>query len=163
MSSKQAYRLLITLTFTVVLSTGQSQTLKQEKMNQLNYMVGEWVGTSSSFENGVKTKEVPAYEKISYDLDKHILVIELKSESLQLHTIIYYDEQDSAYYYNPFSKRGARKLPAKFKDGQLVVSSGSDRRFIFRSPGENQFQEYGEQLVNGQWVRYFEDNFRNVE
>ena len=132
-------------------------------MNQLGFLVGEWVGTSTSYENGKVTKQLPAFEKISFDLDKHILVVELHSVSLLLHTIIYYDEQDSTYYYVPFSKRGMRKLPAELKDGQLIVSSGDTTRFIFSCPEENHFREYGERLMDGKWVKYFEDNFQNVQ
>ena len=163
MHIRQTLKILSLQSLVLISLSTQGQTFKQEKMNQLSFLVGEWVGTSSSFENSVKTKEVPAFEKISYDLDNHILVVELRSESLQLHTIIYYDETDSTYYYNPFSKRGARKLPAEFKDGQLIVSSGSDTRFIFHCPSKNHFQEYGERLINGEWVKYFEDNFKNVK
>ena len=71
-----------------------AQNLKQEKMEQLSFMIGEWVGTSKIYENGVVARQGSAYENISYDLDKSILVIELNTEFLQLHTIIYYDEKD---------------------------------------------------------------------
>lgn len=163
MHIQQTFKLISLSVLLLICGSIHGQSLKQEKMKQLSFLVGEWVGTSSSFENGVKTSEVPAFEKISYDLDKHILVVELNSTSLQLHTIIYYDEVDSTYYYNPFSKRGARKLPAEFSNGQLIVSSGSDTRFIFHCPTKDQFQEYGERRINGEWVKYFEDNFKNVE
>lgn len=139
------------------------QSLKEEKMQQLGFMVGDWIGTSVSFEEGKIVSEIPAYEKISYDLDQHILVVQLHSASLQLHTIIYFDEEDNTYYYYPFSKRGVRRLPASFEDGKLIVRSGPDTRYIFHSPEERTFQEYGEKLVGGEWVKYFEDTFLNTE
>jgi len=132
-------------------------------MEQLHFLVGEWIGTSKVYENGVVTKQVAAYEEIKYDLDKSILVIQLNSELLQLHTIIYYDEKDKTYYYNPFSKKGARKLPATFKNGQLVVASSDTKRFIFTSASDGGFREYGEQLIDGKWVKYFEDTFKNTQ
>ncbi len=144
-------------------SSGYGQSIKQEKMEQLAYMVGEWVGISTVYENGTISKQVPAYEKISYDLDKTILVIQLNSELLQLHTIIQYDEKDSTYYYHPFSKKGARKLPAEFKDGRLIVWSTDTNRFIFSKTSNEGFREYGERLIDGKWVKYFEDVFTNTQ
>ena len=139
------------------------QNEKQEKMELLNFMVGEWIGTSKIFENGEVIQEGSAYEKISYDLDKNILVIELNTEMLQLHTIIYYDEKDSTYYYYPFSKRGVNSYPAEYTDGQLIVNSSETKRFIFHRTSDGSFQEYGEQRINGKWTRYFEDTFTNSQ
>lgn len=130
-------------------------------MEQLSFMVGEWIGTSKVYEDGKVSQQGSAYEKISYDLDKNILVIELNTEMLQLHTIIYYDEKDSTYYYYPFSKRGVGRYPAKYKDGQLVVSPSDTKRFIFSRTADGGFREHGEQLVDGEWVKYFEDTFKN--
>ncbi|MEM9075975.1 MAG: hypothetical protein AAGC43_03005 [Bacteroidota bacterium] len=132
-------------------------------MELLSFMVGEWIGTSKIYENGLVTQEGSAYENISYDLDKNILVIELNTEMLQLHTIIYYDEKDSTYYYYPFSKRGVNRYPAEFKNGQLIVNSSETKRFIFGRTAGGGFREYGEELVNGNWVKYFEDAFINTQ
>lgn len=132
-------------------------------MEQLQYLVGEWVGTTKIFENGEVTKEGSAYEKISYDLDKHILVIELNTEFLQLHTIILYNEQDQKYYYHRFSKDGAAVYTAEFRDGHLIVWKDENTRFFFTGTPNGGFQEYGEQLVNGKWIRTFEDTFINTQ
>lgn len=137
--------------------------MKQEKMEQLSYLVGEWVGTSKIYENGVLAKEGAAYEKIAYDLDKNILVIELNTEFLQLHTIITYDEKDQKYYYHRFSKEGAALYTAEFKDGHLIVWKDEKTRFFFTSTPGGGFQEYGEQLINGEWIRTFEDTFINTQ
>jgi hypothetical protein len=137
--------------------------MKQEKMEQLNFMIGEWVGTSKVYENGVVARQGSAYENISYDLDKSILVIELKTEFLQLHTIISYDEKDQKYYYYRFSKGGAARYPAEYKDGQLIVWRDKNTRFFFGRTPEGGFQEYGEQLINGEWEIFFEDTFKNTQ
>ena len=150
--------ILIFLSNTII-----AQNLQKEKMEQLNYLVGEWIGTSKTYENGVLTKEGPAYEKISYDLDGSILVIELNSEFLQLHTIIRFDEKDQSYYYHPFYKEGTATYPAKFEDGKLMVQASETRRFIFRSTPDGGFQEYGEKLIHGEWIKYFEDSLRNTQ
>ena len=140
-----------------------AQNQKQEKMEQLNFLIGEWVGTSKVYENGVVVKQGAAYEKISYDLDKSILVIELNTEFLQLHTIINYDEKDQKYYYHRFAKDGAAVYPAEFKDGQLIVWRDEKTRFFFGSTPEGGFQEYGEKLMNGEWIKFFEDTFINTQ
>ncbi len=150
---------LYTALFLFQINLISAQSLKKEKMEQLDYMVGEWVGTSSSYKNGELINQVPAFEKISYDLNKSIIVIELNSETLKLHTIIYFDEADGTYYYNPFSENGARKLT----DGRFVVQANESKRFIFEKYEENGFREYGEELIDGQWVKYFEDVFTNTQ
>lgn len=152
--------LLSWLTLTV---SAIGQNTSQEKMKDLGYMIGDWVGTSSTYRNGTIDKEVPAFQKISYDLDSTIIVIELHSELLQLHTIIRYDDKDHTYYYYPFSKKGINKSPAEYKGGQLIVWSSESNRYIFRRTGRNSFQEYGEKLINNKWVKYFEDNFKNIQ
>lgn len=139
-----------------------AQNLKRDKMEQLNFMIGEWVGTTKAYENGVVTRQGSAYENISYDLDKNILVIELHTEFLQLHTIIYYDEKDQKYYYHRFSKTGAARYPAEFKDGQLIVWRDEKTRFFFGRTPEGGFQEYGEKLIDGEWTKFFEDTFRGM-
>jgi len=160
----QAYRRYYCLmAFLFVMNAAAGQTAKQAKMEQLSFMVGEWVGTSTVYENGVVARQGPAYEKISYDLSKHIMVVQLNAESLQLHTIIYYDTQDETYYYYPFSKNGVNRYPAAYQDGQLVVQPSASRRFIFSRTANGGFREYGERLVNGQWIMYFEDTFTNTQ
>jgi len=147
------------LVFCFTISTTLGQSVKQEKMKQLNYLVGEWIGTSSQYENGKLTKEVPAFEKISYDLDSNILVVELNTELLQLHTIIYYDDKEDTYYYHPFSKWGMKIRPATFDDGKLVVHASETVRYTFAPTDEGGFQEYGEKLIDGEWQLYFNDVF----
>lgn len=141
----------------------QDKVSRETAMDNLSFMIGDWVGTSKGFSDGVPTSEVPAFQKISYDLNKGIVVIQLHSETLLLHTIIYYDEEDQIYYYNAYRKTGASRLPAKLVDGRLVVSTPDDRRFIFSRPTPNTFQEYGEKWTDGTWVKTFEDNFKDMK
>lgn len=140
-----------------------AQNLKQEKMEQLSFLVGEWVGTTKVYENGVLSRQGTAYENISYDLDKNILVIELNTEFLQLRTIITYHEEDQKYYYHRFSKEGAAIYPAEYKDGQLIVWRDNNTRFFFGRTPEGGFREYGEQRINGEWIKTFEDTFKNTQ
>lgn len=132
-------------------------------MERLSFLVGEWVGTSTIYENGIITRQGSAYEKISYDLNKSILVIELNTEFLQLRTVVNYDEKDEKYYYHRFSKEGFARYPAEYKDGKLIVWKGEKTRFFFGRTSEGNFLEYGEQMINGQWTKTFEDTFTNTQ
>jgi hypothetical protein len=154
---------LFCVLFIFTINTVFGQSVKQEKMEQLSILTGEWVGTSKVFENGEVIKQGPAFEHIYFDLDSNILVIQLNSEFLQLHTIVTYDESDSTYYYHPFYKSGTAKYPAEFKEGKLIVSPNEKTRFIFTRTPEGEFQEYGEKFVEGEWTRYFEDTFKNTQ
>lgn len=155
---------IFTLALSLALNLAMCQNTQQEMMANLQFMTGEWIGTSSSFgSNGEISNQVAAFQNIEYGLSKSVILIDLHSESLQLHTVIRYDEKDETYYYHPFSKNGTRKLPAVLKDGKLVVNASDKKRFIFERLNENEFREYGENLVDGQWVKYFEDRFTNTQ
>lgn len=142
------------------LSFGQNVGYK--KMKDLNFLVGDLVGTSTSYKDGIKTGEVSATETIKYGLDGNILIIDLKSETLQLHTVIYYDEKEETYFYNPFYKTGAAKYKAEFIDGKFIVNPSDTKRFIFTLDEAGNFTEYGEILVNGEWTIYFKDIFKKA-
>ena len=163
MSNPMIYKNLFLIAILLLVQPALAASIVEEKMQQLQFMVGEWVGTSSVYTTGVKDKEVSAFQSIQYDLSKHILVINLNSELLQLHTIIKYDETDATYYYYPFSKTAARKLKAELKHGQLVVHGSAENRFIFSQTSSGGFREYGERFIDGSWVKYFEDNFINTQ
>ena len=151
----------LTILFTITIASGQ--TVQQQQMKKLDFLIGDWVGVSVMYEDGTIAKQVPAYEKISYALDKSIITIDLKSESLQLHTVIYYDETDKTYYYNSYYKTGAGRYKAALLENKFVVTASPTKRFIFHRTPEGNFQEYGEKLINDEWVKYFEDNFTRVE
>jgi hypothetical protein len=135
------------------------QTIQKEEMQKLSHFVGDWVGTSTAFKDGEIVRQIPAYEKISFKVDEHILTIDLHSEALKLHTVVHYDEGDKTYYYNPYYQQGTAKYPAQLVDGKLVVSPSETKRFIFEITEEGKFREYGETFENGKWIMYFEDVF----
>ena len=139
------------------------QTVQQEKMDPLSFMVGEWLGTSTTYDSGKVTQQVPAFQEIEYDLNQSILVIKLNSSTLKLHTIIHYSVKDSTYYYTAFSEKGGGKLPATFSNSKFVVHASENRRYIFERYGADGFREYGEKRINGVWVKYFEDVFTDTK
>jgi hypothetical protein len=163
MRFQKAYRYIHFIFLIFLAQSVFAQSQKQEKMEQLNFLIGEWVGTTKVLKNGEVVKEGAAYEHICYDLDKNILVIELNTEFLQLHTIIHFDENDQKYYYHRFSKNGAAVYPAEFNGGQLIVWRDENTRFFFGRTPEGGFQEYGEQFIDGKWIKIFEDTFVNTQ
>lgn len=136
-----------------------AQHTREEMMPQLDFLTGNWVGNATTIKNDTIATNHPAFERIQYGLDGNILIIDLHSKPLQLHTIIYYDDKDQCFYYNPFYKSGAGKYPAQLVSGQLVVYASDTKRFIFSVNDSGKFIEYGEQLVDGKWQKYFEDVF----
>ncbi len=155
-------RLFLVVFFILLTQSSFSQSISKQKMNSLSFMIGEWVGTSKLIQNDSVVKQVAALQTIRFDLNKSVIIIDLKSETLNLHTIISYNEKDKTYYYNPYSENGSRKLPAQLINNQFIVNSNNYKRFIFKKTGNKTFQEYGEKLVNGKWMKYFEDNFKDV-
>lgn len=146
----------------LLLNYNFSQTDRLNKMEALSFLEGNWEGTSSSLKQDSVVEMVKAKQTIQYGLDKHILIIDLASENLDLHTIIYYDDKEANYSYNPFYKNGAGSYSAELStEGQLIVRPNEQKRFIFQV-SNGKLQEYGETLENGVWTRYFEDNFVKV-
>ena len=155
--------LLLLLGASTMLAQKPVQKPVQDPMQALNFLVGEWIGTTKIYENGTLTQQGAAYEKIAYDLDQNILVIALNTEFLQLHTIITYNQKTQKYQYHRFSKTGAAIYPAEFKEGKLIVWKDKQTRFFFCKTPEGGFKEYGEQWRNGQWIKIFEDYFTNAQ
>lgn len=132
------------------------QEAQTEKMAQLAFMVGDWEGISKSYsEEG--TKQVNAHELVQYKVDKNLITIDLDSESLKLHTVIYYDVEEQTYFYCPFYKKGAGKYKGEMENGAFRVWFSKERRLLFTKTEEGAFHEFGERLVDGKWVKYFED------
>lgn len=155
-------RYLTWLLLFFLLNSAFGQTAQQKAMQKLDFMVGDWLGTSTTFERDSVLRQVPAFEQIRYKLDQSILTIDLHSETLQLHTVIYYAPEDSTYYYQPYYKNGAGKYRAAFQDGKLIVSPSPTKRFIFERTPEGYFREYGEKYEKGRWIKYFEDIFKTI-
>lgn len=145
------------------LTSGTLLAQNVDKMEDLTPFLGHWIGTSTGFKDSKITRSEPAFEKIVMGLDGNTLEIDLYSESLRLHTIIYYSAEEYIYKYNPFYKSGSASYPAIFENGKLVVTPTPEKRFIFEIMPDGRFREYGEQKRNGVWEKYFEDIFKRVD
>ena len=74
----------LTLTILGILNFTIAQNTQKEMMANLQFMTGEWIGTSTSFDDrGVITNQVAAFQNIQYGLGKSIIQ-NLKMENLSL-------------------------------------------------------------------------------
>ncbi len=150
------YKSLVLLLLVCYSAQSSGQATSKEKMAQLFFMVGDWEGISTSFKEEGDT-QVMAHEVVRYKVDGHLITLDLESETLTLHTVIYFDEKEQTYYYCPFYKTGTGKYKGSYADNQFLVSFNERKRLVFQRTPEGCFHEYGEQLKDGKWVKYFED------
>lgn len=155
---KHYTQILILVTVTLLgYSCAYSQETSKTEMEKLRFMIGDWVGTSSAIINDTIAKQGPVFEKIAYKLDERLITIDLTSTTLQLHTVIYYDDKTKKYSYNPYYKSGNGTYSGEYKDGKFIVWFSATKRLIFQLTSDGNFKEYGETLVEGKWHKYFED------
>ncbi len=134
----------------------QAQTEK-EALGKLSFMIGNWEGNSTAFLEK-SNKSVDVTENVSYKMNGSLVVLDVKSPWIELHTIISYSVKDQCYYYHPFSKKGLRdKYKGNFEDNVFRVYFSKERRLTFTLTKEDYFHEFGENLKDGKWEKYFED------
>jgi hypothetical protein len=105
-----------------------AQTIQQEKMKDLSFMAGDWVGTSKSIAEQ-ETHSIPAYQNIQYKIH-NIISFNLFSKRLLLHTVIYYDEKEDTYYYSPYFKTGASTHRGKVYDNKFWVYFSDTKAYV---------------------------------
>ena len=142
-------------------TTANSQTEEQKAMAKLSFMIGDWKGTGSS-QPANENKSYNVLTKVRYDLDGELLVLQHRSERdgkevLSLHTIIYYHKEEKQYYYYAFRRTGVRPFTGQVIDGKLICTIGDNYRLTFQRTEEGYFNEFGERLIDGKWVKNFED------
>jgi len=140
----------------VIICLQYSSAQEKEALAKLSFMTGDWKGVSTSF-NGDTKKEVEVTEKAYYIMDGDLLILDVKSPNIELHTVISYSVKEKTYYYHPFSKKGRSSAKGIYKNNMFIVNFSSTKRLIFKRNKSGAFQEYGENLVNGKWEKYFED------
>ncbi|WP_248724178.1 RidA family protein [Seonamhaeicola sp. ML3] len=154
MNSSKLFKALMIVIFSINFCTGQ-ETEKQA-LAKLSFMMGNWSGTSTEY--SVKnTTRVKVQESVNYILGGNAIAIDVTSSSLDLHTIITYSVKDSCFYYQPFNKTGAGKYKGKFVDGKFLVTFNPKNKLTFEKTKKGEFHEYGETLIKGKWIKYFED------
>ena len=143
-------------------STVYSQQTEKEAMAKLSFLIGDWQGEGKQYQDDGSIKKYQVRERVDYELSGGILVIRVNADILQLHTVVYYDVNEAQYYYSRYTKEGGKKYPGKFEDGKFKVWFSDSRRLTFEQTERGYFHEYGEKLVDGAWVMYFEDTLSPV-
>ncbi|WP_075341904.1 hypothetical protein [Tenacibaculum agarivorans] len=134
------------------------QQTAKEALQKLAFLTGNWKGTSTSFSDKGE-KKVTVEEKVDFLMDGEMLVLNVKSPWIKLHTIIVYSEKSGKYYYYPFTKDGNKKgYEGKYNEGKFLVYFNETTRLTFTKTAKGEFHEFGEKrLENGKWEKYFED------
>ena len=157
--SSYASIVLLAIFFTTQVSFAQS--IEQQEMAKLSFMIGDWKGTGSSLPKDAN-QPYDVLSKVRYDLDGELIVLKHRGKRngkavLSLHTIIYYNVEEQHYYYYAFRQKGVRPFKGSIVDGKFICTLGDDYRLVFQRTPEGLFNEYGEKRVNGIWVKNFED------
>lgn len=156
MMHKSIYTVLLFICICLVPRNSSAQTTEKEALAKLSFMIGNWKGTSTIYSD--TTKRVPVTENVRYLIDGNLIVLDVKSSLIELHTVIRYDAKEQTYYYQPFSKsRGKSSYKGSIVNDDFIVYFSKERRLIFTTTAKGEFHEYGEKLVDGKWVKYFED------
>lgn len=140
----------------LVLNPLLAQGDEKKELAKLSFLMGNWEGISNSYTNK-DTTQVKVKESVNYIMDGNILVLDVASANIELHTLITYSVKDTCYYYQPFSKTGGGKYKGKIEEGKFIVYFNPKNRLIFEKTPNGEFHEYGESIKNGKWVKYFED------
>jgi len=139
-----------------VSNLARAQETEKEALMRLSFMMGNWEGVSTSYNDGSE-KTVNVVERVKYIMGGDLMVLDVKSPSIELHTIISYSVSDKSYYYQPNTKSRGGRYKARFENDQFLVTLSDKVRLTFERTEVGEFHEYGEKLVNGKWEKYFED------
>lgn len=145
------------LLLTIVMSNLYAQKTEKEALAKLSFLMGNWSGKDFVYSKK-DTTVVHVKESVNYILDGNIMTIDVNSSTVKLHTIITYSLKDKCYYYQPFSKTGAKKYKGEFKDGKFIVHFNKRSKITFEKTAKGEFHEYGTYLTKDNvWKKYFED------
>ncbi len=149
--------LFISLFFFASVSNSIAQNTEKEAMAKLSFLMGNWKGESNIYQADGNKRSTEVVENVHYELDGNLLILNVKSSAIALHTIINYDLKEKQYYYTPFTKNGGNKHKGQFVDGRFIVWFSDSRRLVFERTESGLFHEYGENFKDGKWSKYFED------
>ncbi len=147
---------LFTALMLLVLNSLSAQVDEKKELAKLSFLMGNWEGTSTSYTDK-GTTQVKVRESVNYIMNGNILVLDVVSLNIELHTLITYSIKDTCFYYQPFSKTGGGKYKGKIEDNKFIVHFNRESRLIFEKTANGEFHEYGESFKNGKWEKYFED------
>lgn len=135
---------------------------EKEALSKLSFIVGDWIGVSNSYENGEKNESIPVREKVTYQLGGNLINLVVSSPALELQTIVRYSVEDRKYYYHPFTKDSTGEFEGYFEDDKFIVKISETYRLTFEKT-KTGFREFGTKLINGKWLKNFQDDLHNIE
>lgn len=147
---------VLTVLILLVVNALSAQVNEKKELAKLSFLMGNWEGTSTSYTEK-DTTQVKVRESVNYIMNGNILVLDVVSANIELHTLITYSTKDSCFYYQPFSKTGGDKYKGKIEDDKFIVYFNPKNRLIFHKTVNGEFHEYGESFKGGKWEKYFED------
>jgi len=161
MKPKQLIVTTFLITFYVSSPAVFAQSEEQKAMKKLSFLIGDWKGSGTSYPKE-ENKPYDVISTVRYDLDGELLVLRHRSKRenktvLALHTLIYFNKEDEFYYYNAFRKSGARPFKCKLNDGKFICEINGNYRLTFQRTDNGMFNEFGQRLTDGKWVKSFED------
>lgn len=139
-----------------------AQTTEAEALSKLSFVVGDWLGVSSSYKNGEIIKSIPVREKVTYQLEGNLINIVVSSPALKLQTIVRYSVDDGKYYYHPFTKNSTGEYEGYLEGEKFIVKISQTYRLTFERT-DTGFREFGTKLVKGEWVKNFQDDLYDIK
>ena len=146
-------------------ATPAAYTETQSAMSKLTFLVGNWAGPGISYlADGTQTKYHDT-EFVRFDLDKNLLLINARGEgpdgatTYSLHTVIHYNTETQKYIYTPYSgKSTPRSFDCILNDRAQFICLIPDQsyRLTFQRLPDGRWNEFGERLIEGAWVKNFE-------
>lgn len=139
-----------------------AQTTEKEALSKLSFMIGDWVGTSTSYDQDGSSESISVKEKVAYQLSGNLINLIVSSEALELQTVVRYSVEDGKYYYHPFTKNSTGEFEGFMDDEKFVVKFNDTYRLTFEKT-DSGFREYGMKLKDGEWVKNFQDELHSTD
>lgn len=146
-------------------ASAAAMTDTQNAISKLGFLVGNWAGPGTSYlADGTQTQYHDT-EFVRFDLDKNLLLINARGEApdgtttYSLHTVIHYDAQSQKYVYTPYSgKSQPRSFDCALNEMVQFICLIPDQsyRLTFQRLADGRWNEFGERLKDGEWVKNFE-------
>jgi|GEM_PF-679428 len=146
----------------LVLAQTTAPTPEQKAISALEFLTGNWTGPGISYNEASETTEYIDTELVSFELDRRLLLIKASGEIegkpyYQLHTIVYYDIKEEHYVYTPYTGRRPGSYHCNLKAKMFVcLNQEKSYRLSFQRLEDGRWNEFGESLKEGKWLKSFE-------
>lgn len=144
-------------------SQTEADSAAPHTIKDLEFLVGDWVGPGVSYNDKGEVSEYYDTEFVRFDLDENLLLINARGEqdgrtTYQLHTVIYFDQERGQYVYTPYrGERAPRPFFCDLEAQKLIcLTEAKTYRLVFQRLDDGRWNEYGEGLTDGIWVKRFE-------